>query len=223
MTPARQLATLYVVDAAGRSTVTREPGGGPAPPFALARSASSSAFVIHAGVPARIAAELARFAGDEPPITDLRTEPRHADRYRALLGGAVESGPAFEFPEDIPEPADTQLVTDEAELARHFRGWVPGEIAAGRAPVTAVVADGAPVSICFCARLGEAAAEAGVETALAYRGRGFATRATAAWALALRAAGVTPLYSTAWTNTASLAVASKLGLVMYGSNWHIWR
>lgn len=85
----------------------------------------------------------------------------------------------------------------------------------------AIVEDGYPVSICFCARHSDEAAEAGLETAEAFRGRGFGPRVTAAWALAVRAAGLVPLYSTAWSNNASLSVAGKLGLVAYASTWSL--
>jgi hypothetical protein len=37
----------------------------------------------------------------------------------------------------------------------------------------------------------------------------------------MRASGRIPLYSTSWTNTASLAVARKLGLVAYANTWSI--
>ena len=49
-------------------------------------------------------------------------------------------------------------------LARHFSGWTAAEIP-GRSPVVAVVEDGHAVSVCFCARRSDAAAEAGLETA----------------------------------------------------------
>jgi len=51
----------------------------------------------------------------------------------------------------------------------------------------AVKEDGHAVSVCFCARRSEKAAEAGLETAEAYRGRGFGPQVTVAWALAVRA------------------------------------
>jgi hypothetical protein len=44
---------------------------------------------------------------------------------------------------------------------------------------------------------------------------------TAAWAAAIRASGRTPLYGTSWTNTASLEVARKLGLVVFASDWSL--
>jgi predicted GNAT family acetyltransferase len=112
------------------------------------------------------------------------------------------------------------IVDDEQALAHNFRGWVPGEIAEGRAPVLAIVEDGHPASICFCARRSTHFAEAGLETAAPYRGRGLAQRVTTAWARACRAAGREPLYSTAWSNHASLAVARKLGLRQYASYWN---
>ena len=85
----------------------------------------------------------------------------------------------------------------------------------------AVSEGGRPASICFCARRSAAAAEAGVETAAAFRGRGYAPRVTAAWAHAVKGMGLTPLYGTNWENRASLAVARKLELVPYAIDWSI--
>lgn len=96
-----------------------------------------------------------------------------------------------------------------------------GEIVQGRSPAMAIVEDGYPVSVCFCARRSHEAAEAGLETAEAYRGRGYGPRVAAAWALAVRASGRIPLYSTSWNNAASLAVARKLGLIVYASGWSL--
>jgi hypothetical protein len=69
-------------------------------------------------------------------------------------------GPAFEFPKTLVQSPDVVVVEDEQLLKRNFSGWVPGEIEAGRAPVMAIVEDGYPVSICFCARSSDTAAEA---------------------------------------------------------------
>ena len=121
----------------------------------------------------------------------------------------------------LQTPTGVQMAEDEKLLLHNFRGWLPGEIAAGRAPMMAIVEDGYPVSICSCARRSDKAAEAGLETAEAFRGRGYGPRVTAAWALAVRASGRIPLYSTSWDNAASLAVARKLGLVAYAGNWSL--
>jgi len=112
------------------------------------------------------------------------------------------------------------VVTDLRELTR-FRGWKAGDLEAGYGPLLAIDADGAPASICFCARRTDAAAEAGLETAAEYRGRGLAARVTAAWACAIRATGRMPLYSTSWANFSSLAVARKLGLVAFAGMWSV--
>jgi len=199
------------------------------PLFSLIRSADSCAWAIRDDVPEEIAVEIDRLARAEPPTSAARDAPMHAQRYISLLGGWTHSGAtvrqsagaAFEFPDTIAPPAEVIVVDDESLLNRNFRGWVAGEIAAGRSPVMAVFEDRSPVSICFCARSAEVAAEAGVETAEPFRGRGFAPRVTAAWALAIRESGRIPLYSTSWTNSASLAVARKLGLRVYATGWSL--
>ena len=112
------------------------------------------------------------------------------------------------------------LVDEVRLLARHFSGWTAAEIP-GRSPVVAVVDDGHAVSVCFCARRSDAAAEAGLETAAKFRGRGLGPQVAATWALAVRASGRIPLYSASWANAASLSVARKLGLVAYASGWSL--
>lgn len=225
------LRTCLVLDEAGRIVSTREPEATRGPLFAIVRSATACAWAVHADLPADVAGELDRVARHEPPASDLRDAPAFADRYVSLLKDRVISspleatkirqsdGPAFAFPDALLRPEGIDVVNDEGLLGRHFRGWAPGEIAAGRAPVMAVVEGDVPVSICFCARLWEVAAEAGLETAEAYRGRGYGARVTAAWALAIRASGRLPLYSTSWSNHASIAVARKLGLAAYACSW----
>ncbi|MGN6106677.1 MAG: GNAT family N-acetyltransferase, partial [Kofleriaceae bacterium] len=191
-TPELQLATLYETDACGRLTTTREPTKHLAPMFALVRSKTATAWGIRAGVPDALAEELAALARDESPLRDLHDLPKYVGRYREL-GTTEYFGPAFEFPDVVAIPSDILLIEDERALNVNFRGWVRGEIAAGRAPVMSTVVDGYPVSVCFCARRSLVAAEAGVDTAPAYRGRGYAALVTAAWALAMRASGRIPL------------------------------
>ena len=118
------------------------------------------------------------------------------------------------------QPCGTVFIEDIQSLDHHFSGWTAGEIPY-RTPIVALVEDGYPVSVCFCARRSRVAAQAGLETAVEFRGRGLGPRVAAAWALAIRASGRIPLYSTSWSNDASLAVARKLGLVAYASEWSI--
>ena len=219
-TPVLHLRTLFLLDGAGHIRGTREPDPEPGPLFALIRGRTSCAWAVRADVPQEIAEKLAGLAREEPPAADFRDAPMHAQRYRSLAGGEVYTGPAFTFPEAVEQPPATVFVNEVQLLKRNFRGWTAAEIP-GRSPVAAVVEDGDAVSVCFCARRSDAAAEAGLETAAAFRGRGLGPQAAAAWALAVRASGRIPLYSTSWSNGASLSVARKLGLVAYASGWSL--
>ena len=230
ITPELHLETLFVFNQKRRILFTREPAALRGPLFSLVRSARGCAWAFRADVPDKAADEIDNLVRQEPTATDLRDTPVHADRYMSILSGVYtqsgatlrqSSGPAFTFPETIDATDDVIIVEDEQLLAKTFRGWSPGEIAAGCGPMLAVFQNGFPVSICFSARSSNRAAEAGVETAEEFRRHGFATRVTAAWALAVRASGRIPLYSTCWTNRASLSVARKLGLVTYASDWTI--
>jgi ribosomal protein S18 acetylase RimI-like enzyme len=224
-TPDLHLQTLFELDSRARIRCTREPGGAAGPIFALVRGTSECAWAVRKDIPTEIARDLDAVAREEPPVVDLRARPVHAERYRSILGRRglrEDAGPAFIFPDITELSTGVELIEDERRLDHHFRGWVPGEIAAGRFPVMAVIRDGHPVSICFSARSSDGAAEAGVETTPAVRGRGFAPRVTEAWAAAIRASGRTPLYSTSWTNDASLAVARKLGLIPYAAGWSLY-
>lgn len=224
MTSALALDLGFVFAGEHRIATTREPNARRAPSFQLERDASSFAWAVGAHVDPAIATALDALAITESPTSDPTRPPRHEIRYRELLGDNVSFGPNFEFPETLDEPAHAIVVIDDEEpLSHHFRGWVPGEIAAGCAPVMAILIDGKPVSVCFSARSSPVAAAAGLETAAPFRGRGYAGAVTTAWARAIRESGRTPFYGTSWTNTASLSNARKLGLLACGSNWSIDR
>ncbi|MYF91323.1 MAG: GNAT family N-acetyltransferase [Gemmatimonadetes bacterium] len=94
------------------------------------------------------------------------------------------------------------------------------ELDSGR-PYLAVIEDSQAVSIYQSVRLSWRAHEAGVDTLEAYRQRGYAVSTVAAWALAVRALDLVPLYSTSWENVASQRVARRLGLVQYGVDYHV--
>lgn len=230
-TPDLHIQTCFVLDDNGRIVSTREPNAKRGPLFTMVKSKDACVWAIRSDVPPAVANEIDRLAREEPPTSELRQAPVQAHRYISLLIRRVAAnertvkkisesdGPAFVFPDALVQSPDVVVVEDEQLLNRNFTGWIPGEIEAGCAPVMAIVEDGYPVSVCFCARRSDIAAEAGVETAEAYRGRGFGPRVTAAWAKAVRSSGRIPLYSTFWSNKASLAVAKKLNLVAYASSW----
>ena len=219
-TPDLQLETLFLLDDEGRISGTRSPEPSLGPLFMLIRGTASCVWAVRQDLPSEMAIELDRLAQEEPPVSDFRNEPVHSERYVSLLDGEIDSGPAFTFPEVIVQPSDTVFIEDIRLLDHHFSGWKASEIS-GSAPIAAVVEDGYAVSVCFSARRSDVAAETGLETAETFRGRGLGPRVAAAWALEIRASGRIPLYSTSWSNDASLAVARKLGLVAYASNWSI--
>jgi predicted GNAT family acetyltransferase len=98
--------------------------------------------------------------------------------------------------------------------------WVRDVTPAER-PVTVARNDaGEIVSVCHSARATDRAAEAGVETAPAFRRRGLAGTVVVAWAAEVLSEGRRPMYSTQWTNGASRSVARRLGLVAYAEDWH---
>jgi GNAT acetyltransferase len=220
-TPQLQLETLFVLSERGRIISTRQPRPSPGPAFMLTRGSTEVTWAVRADIADEIADELDELVRQEPVTSEWERPPIHAERYRAALRGSVAWGPAFEFPEPVATPGGVESLHDEALLQRHFSGWSAGEIEGGASPVMAVLVDGHAVSVCCCARRSIVAAEAGLETAPAFRRRGYAARVTSAWAAAVRASGRTPLYSTAWTNESSLAVARKLGLRTYATNWSI--
>ena len=219
--PRLQLDTLFVSDARGRIVSTREPRPSPGPAFVFIRGHFECAWAVRADVPEPITRELEGLASQEPPSAAWEKPLRHADRYAALLRGRIRSGPAFEFPHNLEDAGNAVVIDDEHELGHHFSGWVAGEIAGGRAPVLAFGAGGHALSICFCARRSAMAAEAGIETAEHFRGRGYAGQAALAWARLVRARGLFPLYSTDWSNHASLALARKLKLVPFAADFSV--
>src|SRR5881275_2191514 len=124
-TPDLHLKTLFVLDDEGRILSTREPGASRGPLFSLVRGATSCAWAVRADVPIDLASEIDRLARDEPPAFDFWDAPLHAARYLSLLEGRVASrqvgmtrtrqsdGPAFEFPDSLPQSAGFVVVEDE--------------------------------------------------------------------------------------------------------------
>lgn len=214
-----QLHTLSVLDANGRIVSTREPNPGTGPLFTLIRGSKQCVWAAHASISDDVVRELEALASREPPISNFENEPVHAQKYLSLLGGKVWSGPAFIFPEILPHTPNIAVIKD-VSLLKNFPGWTADEIEE-RSPIVAVMHDGYAVSVCFCARKSALAAEAGLDTAAAWRGRGFAGQVTAAWARAIRSEGLFPVYSTSWNNRESRAVARKLGLTEVAADWSV--
>jgi len=221
-----QVDALYTHDPSGRILDVNEPGGDRAPRFFLGRTREGAIWRCRDDVAEETVQELERLASKEPIRDNLRAEPRNLDAFLAALRVDQEivsgwSGPAYRFPDELPLQATvTRLTRSNVHLLR-LMSWDLDETVREfekYEPFMAVIEDGAAVSLCHGARLTDQAAEAGVETLEAYRGRGYATAVVAGWAYAIRATGRIPLYSTSWDNLASQAVAHRLGLVQYGTD-----
>ena len=178
-TPGLHLQTLFLLNGDGRIKSTREPDPSEGPMFCLVRGTVTSAWAVREDIPQDVADQLDRLACEEPSVSCFRDAPVNAERYKSLVEGKVDSGPAFVFPEEIAQPFDTVFIEDLQLLDHNFPGCKPSEFPE-RTPIVAVLEDGQAVSVCFCARRADTAAEAGLETAAAFRGRGFGTRVAAA-------------------------------------------
>lgn len=220
------IEALFTHDAEGDLIRVNEPDGPPAPRFFLGRTADGVVLRYRHDVEQGIRTALESAVHDDLRHTPAFDAPLDPSRYAGILGRSapvqrVAAGPAFCFPEELPPHDGTTPITEANAhlLEAHLTEWIPDVPC--RQPMIALVIDSHAVSLCCSVRLTTRAHEAGVETAPACRGRGLAGRAAAAWARAVRAENREPLYSTSWTNTASRAVARKLGLVLFGSDLHL--
>ena len=153
-----------------------------------------------------------------------------ADDYAAYLSlvrsvateTSIRAGPLFRFPAELPEPTDCSTInaTNLHLLEGTLDEWV--QDAESGSLMTAALADGKAVSVCATVRSSSTVHCAGVETAAAYRGRGFAERAVAAWSKRVRARGAEPFYGTTFDNVPSQKVAWRLGLELVGSEFSVY-
>lgn len=225
----RHVDALYTADAEGLLLLVNDGSGGPAPRFLLARTPEGCVWRFGAGLSADVAAELDRLCRSEPPAAGADDrEPVHRDRYFRILGVEGETaklagGPCYALSadataEDVDRSAHGVVRIDASNahlLEAHLPDWT-GD--ATRRPMVAALDGGHAVSVCASVRITDEAHEAGVDTAPAFRRRGFAHRAAAAWLAEVGKLGVEPLYSTSWKNEASQRLAASLGLTLFGSD-----
>lgn len=229
-------ATLFVLSDSGRIVRENAPDHAVAPRLYLTGCASGNVVRIRHDVGEGTAHAIERLAADEPPLRDPDATPVHLDAYRQLLAAEapvekVNLGLIWTFPERLDYAHPAPLVgSDTPESDRLLgrlveRGMPEALVALGFADVGefwapwCVALDGEEIaSIAFAARLGPTAAETGVTTVPAFRGRGFAAAATAGWAAlpALRERAL--FYSASRTNVSSQRVARRLGLRFVGAS-----
>ena len=219
---------LFTHDAEGRMRRVNEPGSGKAPRFFFGRTAEGNVWRFRHDLGVGLIRELELACRAESVAEKELAEQVGSRPYEALLAHdapvkSVWAGPSYRFPHPskLPDTPGTVLITESNAdvLLPHLEEWME-DVGEGR-PVVAVVERGEAVSICCSVRMTKAAHEAGVETHPDFQGRGHATGAVAGWARAVWEMGRIPLYSTSWKNSASRAVARKLGLVVYGATVHV--
>ena len=223
-----QVEALFTSDGNGRLRGINDPDGeiGPAPRFFFGHTKEGSICRFRYDLPESVVTPLKEVAAAEPMLMDSQKFPRGHSQFKDILQShapieQVWVGPAYRFPDRIEPPANVvRLSCENAGLLRgNFAKMVP-ELDSGR-PYLAAIEDSQAVSICQSVRLSWRAHEAGVDTLEAYRRRGYAVSTVAAWALAVRALDLVPLYSTSWENVASQRVARRLGLIQYGVDYHV--
>lgn len=220
---------LYQRDAAGSITASRDPEVMP-PRFHLLRTPDGNRWLLAAGVESMQRRRLAAILSAQPPISDCAdaiANPPDLDAIRAAL---VENGrpahehhgPAFFFPDELPAHESAELLADLRDAPREGSfAWLRNAQEASQPIAVVRAANREVASVCYSARSTSAAAEAGVETADKHRRRGYGSWAVLEWAAAVRKGGRVPLYSTEWDNTASRALARRLGLICYAEDLHM--
>jgi len=222
----KRINALYRRDGRGRLISINQWNGGVAPRFYLMRTAESVICRFGANLPDDLVSRLEELciheANGEPPG---KLPARYGQYLNLLTSHApvdrIWAGPAYMFAQVVPTDGSPIPISDDnAHLLRDgFEDWLPD--VPHRQPFVAMIEDGRAVSICASVRISDAVHCAGVETHVGHRHRGYAASAVAGWAMAVRARGATPFYSTSWENHASQRVAARLGLSLVGVDFHI--
>ena len=221
------IETLYVLDANGDMRTTNEPyppGRRKAPAFHLGWTDRGYVFCFRQDVPTERRQQIQDLVASQWPFPGPKGPPGK-NRYVEILSeystGRRGSGPAFIVPEGDLPMGDAALVTQgNAHVLRSsFAGWMK-EVDDAQ-PFYAVVVDSRAVSTCGTVRRSVHGIEAGVDTLGGYRRRGYARRAVAAWCRAAQQENLIGFYSTNWSNGASLALASSLGLKQFAIEFSV--
>jgi RimJ/RimL family protein N-acetyltransferase len=220
---------LFTHDDQSRILFVNEPDGAsiPAPRLFLGRTRTGNVWRVRADLPEELCAGLDALCADEPSVNDEFDEPpRQIETFVRLLEShapvqEISSGPAYRFTECwIPAKPLLVVTENNQEMLQGGFEKLVEELPAWQ-PFIALVEQNQTVSVCRSVRITPEAHEAGVETLPAFRGKGYAKEVTAEWARVVRATGAVALYSTSWENTASQAVARKLELKCYGTDFQI--
>jgi len=231
---------LFVTTPSGRLLHSNSPDRIPAPKVYIAGCGTGNVLRLGHGVEDSTAEAVERLGVSEPSLHAPGQEPVHLNAYVRLLAceaaaeGTVRQGLMWIFPHALAYEHDATLVLSGTpagdELLDRLDSQGMGEPVAALGfthprdfwpPWCAALDGGRIASVAFAARLGLHAAETGVATIPASRGRGFAAAATAGWAGHPALAGRHLFYSTSTTNVSSQRVAARLGLRYLGASFSV--
>jgi RimJ/RimL family protein N-acetyltransferase len=205
----------------------------------LASCGDGQALWIGAEVAEPLARELAAAFDQAPRPVNPGDPPPALERCAQLLAAAGggdplerAAGPSYVFPPGArlaSGAADAAIIASDARARIVNPGnWEPiewDELIAGQLGPWTIAVDGArAISICHTpGPLTERAAECGVWTDPAYRGRGLAAATATAWLPLVAAPDRQVFYSTEFTNVSSQRVAQRLQLRPIGWTWRVHR
>ena len=235
-----QAATLFVLNAGGRIDRTNDPDNSTGPRLYMAGCRAGNIAHLRQDIEEETARAINDLIATEPPLVDPDAPPVHLDQYVDLLetDSPVRIGSPglnYAFPPKFKYEHAAELVWSDTPEGDHLLSEVTGMNAMPEAlaavgfrseadfwpPWCVALQDGEIASICISARLGPKAAEAGVTTIPAQRGRGLGATAVASWATHPALRGRTPFYSTQLDNVSSQRVAARLGLRYLGASLSI--
>jgi hypothetical protein len=222
----------FALDSYGRMLRQNDPDHTKAPRLLLKGCAEGNVVYFRNDVSAETAATIERLVLSERPLCTRDSEPAHLARYLALLeadAASVEFELAYELPTRKTHSSHENVVRSgtaegDALLSEYaLDGVPPGLLDLGFkdtgefwAPWCVVFDDDEPAAIAFAARLGARGAATGVATVKAFRGRGHAAAAVAAWSAHHDLARKTLGYSHNRENASSQRVTERLGLRFIG-------
>lgn len=234
-----QAATLFDLAESGRLVEGSSPDRPVVPRLWIAGSAAGNLARLRVDVGAATAQAIEALVAREPPMGTADHAPRHLDDYVELLEveAAVEDVShelTYVFPATTTHwhegPVVRSHTVEGAQLLERLEAnGMPEALAAmgfggtrDLWPSWCVALEGdAIAAVAFAARLSPFAAEVGVVTAPAFRGRGFAAAATAEWASLPALEGRILFYSADGANLSSQHVAERLGLAPLGPSFSI--
>jgi len=217
---------MYVHDQYSRIESINDWSGGVAPRFYLGRTREGNLWRFRSDLADEVVDELLGLCREEPAPTVASAAPDHRAEYLRILAShtpieTVYAGPTYWFPA-VVAPEHPSVIIDSSNMRFLCGGldeWIPD--VAHQRPFMARIVDERAVSVCASVRISAKAHAAGVETLSEFRRQGYAVDVVGGWACEVSRLGAIPLYSTSWDNPASQGVAAKLGLSMFGNEFHV--